>query len=219
MEMFVSMPGAVKAVFTSLRLSLTDTGDDDLGCADMASDAVRKLSKSKRFITGMFSQDVCGLNGVLAALASVGVSPVSSGGGGSVPAAAAGVISGSSTFSVTRFQWDTSSKDSSTTISDDKRTVTAPGWARATAGISSGKAMWYVELLTDATGDEHTTIGVCTASPSSSYSGSGWWTYRAYNGECGVLGIGCNWWWWWLSSRGRACSSVCLRLCLNVMFV
>ena len=43
MEAFVSMPGAVKAIFTSLRLGVADQGDDAIGvcvCACACSSAL-----------------------------------------------------------------------------------------------------------------------------------------------------------------------------------
>jgi hypothetical protein len=184
METFVGMPGTVKAVFASLRLSLGDTGEDDMGCSTLASDAVRKLSTSRRFINGMFSQDVCGLQGVLVALSSVGV-------GASARAAApaaSSVSSGSAAFNtVLKFTWDATSKYECT-LSDSNRVATSPGWVRGNVGISSGKALWYVELTKDMMNDERSTIGVCNSSPSSSYnsSGCGWWVTRSYNGQLGI---------------------------------
>ncbi len=67
-------------------------------------------------------------------------------------------------------------------MDDGGRSITSVGWGRASEGVSSGKAQWYCELTADKSGDEGTTIGVCTESPSSSYSSSGWFCYRAYNG-------------------------------------
>ncbi len=42
-------------------------------------------------------------------------------------------------------------------------------------------------LEKDSHADEGTTLGVCTSSPSSSYSGYGWFVMRAYNGEASAL--------------------------------
>jgi hypothetical protein len=55
--------GAVRAVFTSLRLALSEAGDEVL-----AAKAVRKLSTLRRFLNGMFIKDVGGLQIILSAL-------------------------------------------------------------------------------------------------------------------------------------------------------
>ncbi len=95
-------------------------------------------------------------------------------------------VVGSSSFSTVSkftFQKPPAGVSNRATIGDGGKTASSPGWARATTGISSGKALWYFELTKDAKSDERTTLGVCTESPDASYSSTGWWVYRAYNGE------------------------------------
>jgi hypothetical protein len=87
----------------------------------------------------------------------------------------------------------TSAHNCSITADGSTATSTSSdGWARSTVGFSKGVHRWWVLLDKDSHGDEGSTLGVCTATPSSSYSGSGWFTMRAYNGalRCAVCVAG-----------------------------
>ncbi len=54
-DMFVDVAGSVKAVFSCLRLCTADKEDEQYS-ATLASDVVKQLSSSSRFIAGIFAQ-------------------------------------------------------------------------------------------------------------------------------------------------------------------
>lgn len=163
----IASSGSVKAVFGALRRAM---GTEDIGL-ELASAAVKALSSNPRFIASMFVKDVAGLQILLSAVHVAGGS-----GGGKK-----------------KLEFDKSSSYGSPSFEDDNKVAsTGSGYVRTTTSCDKGKLTAYFELVKDVDGDQGTCFGACTTSPGTSYSSSGWFSYRAYNGVCAPVEVA--WW-------------------------